>query len=247
MTIFADDAEIRAFGELIDYERCKSELFCDFANEHNIPVRFRFYVTGAIGVGKSTVINHFRNLHVLDEWLEQRLPLLAKDWSTLTPEEKEEVDNWIVGQFKQKNGILRNFREGIFMMDRGPLDPLSFTPDSEWPVKAGRILNELCPGHADWKVEGGRIILLEGEPSELALRVIITERKDYTEEKLRDLEERLGMAYGNTGVIRCDTRGLSPSDVARRVAEIVHLEEYNPVCNLHARFQAIQKEGINVA
>ncbi len=245
VTLFANDDEIRALGELIDYEKCITEHFCDFASEHDIPVQFRFYITGAIGVGKSTVINHFRNLHVLDEWLEQRIPLLAKDWKALTSDEKEEVDNWIVGQFKQKNGILRNLREGIFMMDRGPLDPLSFTPEDEWPSKASRILNELCPGHASWKVENGRVILLEGEPSELALRVIVTERKDYTDEKLRDLEAHLGVAYGKNGVIRCDTRGLTPLDVARRVAEIVHLEEYNPICDLHERFQVIQKEGID--
>ncbi len=247
VTLFLGENEIRALGELIDTERCSQDQFCDFASIHNIPSRFRFYVTGPLGVGKSTAINHFRNLFVLDEWLEQRPAILAKDWEQLTDSEKNEADPWIVGQFKRKNDILRNEREGIFMADRGPLDPLSFTPDDEWTSKAGRLLNALCPGQAPWRVEEGRVILLQGEPSELALRMVIAQRKDYTTEKLCKMEARLGKAYGVDGVVRCDTRGLTPTGVARRVAEIVHLEDYNTVCDLHKRLQDIQKEGINAA
>ncbi len=121
---------------MINIEACPPDRFCDFASEHDIPVRFRFYITGPLGVGKSTTINHFRNLFVLDEWLEQRPLLLAKDWEKLTAPEKQEADQWILQQFYRKNSILRNEKEGIFVMDRGPLDPLSFTPEAEWRDKA---------------------------------------------------------------------------------------------------------------
>ena len=247
VTLFLRDDGIRALGELIDVKRCTSDQFCDFASEHNIPVRFRFYITGALGVGKSTAINHFRNLVVLDEWLDERPSVLAKDWEKLTDEEKTNADRWIATQFKRKNDILRNKREGIFVLDRGPLDPLSFTPEGEWSYKAEHLLTIMCPGKARWQVEDGCVILLTGEGRELSLRMVITQRKDYTATKLEKMENQLGKAYGTDGVVRFDTRGLTPSDVVRRVAEIVHLEPYLKVCDLHKRLQYIKKEGINAA
>jgi hypothetical protein len=239
VTLFLDDDGIRAVGEMINLDVCQRDQFCDFAAEHNIPVRFRFYVTGALGVGKSTAINHFRNLVVLDEWLDERPAILAKDFEKLDAPERDQIDEWIAGQFRRKNDVLRNEREGIFVLDRGPLDPLCFTPDGEWRAKAGRLLGALCPGQARWRVEDGRVILLRGDGSELALRMVMTQRKDYTAGKLCKMEAQLERAYGSVGVTAFDTRGLTPSDVARRVGEIVHLEPYDATCSLHQRFEQI--------
>ncbi len=245
ITLFLRNEEIRALGELINVDTCPSNQFCDFACEHGIPVQFRFYITGSLGVGKSTTINQFRNLNVLDEWLEQRPLLLAKDWEQLKGNAKTDADNWIIEQFRRKNDFLRDEKEGIFIINRGPLDPLSFTPDEELNSKASRILVELCPGKVSWKVENGRVILLQGDAQELELRMIITQRKGYTAEKLEKMEVKLGEVYGSDGVISFDTRGLIPADVARRVAEVIHLEDYKPVCNLHERLQHIQNGGLD--
>ncbi|OFZ67345.1 MAG: hypothetical protein A2V79_07825 [Betaproteobacteria bacterium RBG_16_56_24] len=247
VTLFMHDEEICALGEMLDTINCPPIEFRDFAEQHNIQVKFRFYFTGVMGVGKSTAINYFRNLEVLDEWLEQRLPILAKSWENLTADEKQIADDWIIDQFKRKNDKLRNLHEGIIVLDRGPLDPITFTPDTEWGDKAARLLRELCPGQAQWQVEDGRVVILEGEGSELALRLLLSQRKDYTAEKLQSMERLLEKVYGIEGVTRLDTRGLTPSDVARRVAEIVHLEPYVQTCNLHKRLEDIKKDGFNVA
>lgn len=246
VTLFLNDDEIRALGELLNTEEYPKDAFCDLAQQHGIRVRFRFYITGPLGVGKSTTINYFRNLVVLDEWLDQRPDVLAKDWKTLTPDETQQADQWIANQFKLKNDILRNEREGIFLMDRGPLDPVAFTPDTEWNNKAQQLLTSICPGHATWSVEDGRVILLQGESNELALRMILTQREDYTADKLREMEGRLTKVYGTNGVTRFDSHGLTPSDVARRIAEIIHLEQYTPICNLKDRLDSISKDGTNV-
>lgn len=246
VTMFLHDEEIRALGELIDINRSPTTEFCDFAEQHHIQVRFRYYITGALGVGKSTAINNFRNMVALDEWLEPRPPILAKGRDKLNDDEKRIADEWVIDQFKRKNDKLRNEREGIFVLDRGPLDPVAFTPDAEWNDKATRLLSTICPGQVQWQVEDGRVILLLGDCSELALRMVITKRNDYTANELSKMEERLGKVYGSNGVTRFDTRGLTPSDVSRRVAEIIHLEQYAPTCNLHKRFEDIRKEGINV-
>lgn len=250
VTLFLDNSGIRALAELIDVETCCRDQFCDFAAVHKLPVRFRFYVTGAMGVGKSTAINHFRNLVVLDEWLDERPDILSKDWASLKPEEAEQADAWIASQFAQKNDVLRNEREGIFMLDRGPLDPLAFTPDEKWSDKATRLLGAICPGEA-WNVEDGRVIILKGDGEELALRMVFTQRKEYTAEKLMRMESRLEKAYGPHGIITFPTKGLTPADVVRRIAEIVHLEPYGsaqaPSCNLHNRLHEIKKGGTDAA
>jgi hypothetical protein len=246
VTLFLTNEGISALGELIDTDTCPSDQFCDFGRQHDIPVRFRFYITGPLGVGKSTNINQFRNLVAIDEWLDPRPPVLAKDADKLTADEKREADSWIIDQFNKKNALLRNDRMGVFVLDRGPLDPISFTPDAEWNSKATSLIEGLCPGKADWRVEDGKVILLQGDHTELALRMIVQE-KDYTSDKLQKMESKLIKAYGKNGVILFDTKGLTISDVTKRIAEIIHIEPYRPTCDLHTRLEMIKKEGINVS
>ena len=107
------------------------------------------------------------------------------------------------------------------------------------------LLGAICPSQAQWEVEDGRVILLQGEASELSLRIMHSQRMEYSAEKLEEMEEWLGIAYGSKGVVHIDTRGLTLLDLARRVAEVVHLEEYSPVCNLHQRLEKIRGGGFN--
>jgi hypothetical protein len=37
-----------------------------------------------------------------------------------------------------------------------------------------------------------------------------------------------------------------PSDVARRVGEIIHMEPYESPCDLHKRLETIKREGFDV-
>jgi len=245
ITLFLNNDEIKALGELIDINKFSKNDFCDFACENDIPVKFNFYLTGAMGVGKSTTLNYFRNLSVLDEWIDERLPVLAKDFEALPAHEKEKADKFVISQFKLKNDYLRNEREGIFILDRGPLDPLAFTQESEWNSKADRILSTLCPGQATWQVEDGKVILLKGDPDELSLRMVISQREEYTADKLSKMEKMLTQAYQGKGVVSVDTRGLLPCDVVKRVAEIIHLDGYKDKCNLNNRLLTIKKDGPN--
>jgi hypothetical protein len=246
ITLFLRNEEIRIFGELINPNLCPSEELREFGSVKGIPMSYRFYIVGPLGVGKSTTINHFRNLTVYDEWVDERPEILRKDWEELQPQEKDDADAWVIDQFEKKNAKLRRETEGIFILDRGPLDPLAFTAENEWAEKASRILNKLCPNPDVWKVENGRVVFLSGDSSELALR-IIRQQKRYTDEKLTKMAARLKQAYGTTGVMEIDTRGLPSTDVARRVAEIVHLEDYTPVCNLHNRLEGFQKGVAHVS
>ncbi|MDX9972091.1 MAG: SIR2 family protein [FCB group bacterium] len=247
ITLFLTNEEINALAEMIDTGLDDKE-FSDFLDKQKIEKQFRFYVTGPMGVGKSTVINHFRNLRVLDEWVEERHKLLIKPWPELTNEEREDVDRWIMSQFRQKNDTLRKESSGIFMLDRGPLDPLAFAEEPERSPKAEKMLKAICGAEMNERVASGRVILLTGDCDDLALRLILSKREGYTSDKLKKMEKALKQVYGKDGVVCFDTRGLAPADVVRRVAEIVHLEDYDSdkLCDLHQRFEQIREDVASV-
>jgi hypothetical protein len=164
---------------------------------------------------------------IVDEWAEPRLPLLAKPWDTLNPVEMETCDSWIDKQFKIKNDKLRHEKFGIALIDRPPMDPLAFKCLAERPSKAKSLLGMICPG-GKWEIVDGTVIFLKGDPKELAARVLATGRPGYNEKKLKKMEEDLDTIYKGEGVRTIDTRGMSIAEVAKRVSEIIHLDEYRP-------------------
>lgn len=235
VTLFLDAVGIRALSELLIK---KQDEFKVFADDHKISISFRFYLTGALGVGKSTAINAFRNLTVYDEWLEPRIPDLAIAWSTLSARQRRRVDAWIARQFKLKNDSLGFKHYGIFILDRGPLDPLAFTDPSKRAEKADSLLTSICPGNAK-PVFPGSVIILTGDPEELSLRIALTERTTYTPRRLQEMENAINDLYPPSGSTRINTKGMSIAEVARRVAEIIHLDKYQEA-DLHGKLETIR-------
>lgn len=227
ITLFLNEAEIAALAELLYCGGLDDNHFVDLSLEVDKCAVYRFYLTGALGVGKSSTVNQLRNLMVLDEWAEPRLPLLAKPWDTLTHSERDKCDSWIAKQFKIKNDKLRHEKIGIALVDRPPMDPLVFTPLSERSTKAFFLLNTICPG-GKWEIAEGTVIFLVGNSKELAARVLVTGKSGYTEDRLSDMENSLRSVYDGEGVRIVDTRGMSIAQVTRRVSEIIHFEEYKP-------------------
>ncbi len=241
VTLFLNKEEIAGLGELIDAKKVSDDKICDAADRKGKQCAYRFYLTGAMGVGKSTTLNNLRSLHALDEWLEERPEILAKPWDELNGEEREEADAWLMGQFEKKNETLRNSRPGIFVVDRPPLDPLAFTKPKDRPAKAARLLTAICPGKASWRVEEGTVICLVGDSKEMAVRLLLTGRTRYIPEKIDEMEATLKEIYAADGVVTVDTYGLTIPEVTKRVAEIIHLRKYRP-CDLHTRLNQFGKD-----
>ena len=227
ITLFLTDVQINALLELISPNCISSDELRDLAKLSGACLDYFYYLTGPLGVGKSTTTNQLRNLFVLDEWLEKRPAVLGRRWDNLTKEERSEADDWIIGQFGAKNNALRHLFEAIVIVDRPPLDPLAFTKPKSRPSKAKAILDCLCPDRR-WDVVSGVIILLTGNCTDLATRLIATGRNEYTAPKLEDMQRELLNIYSGTGVEIVDTRGLSVIEVVKRVAQIVHRGRYLP-------------------
>lgn len=232
ITLFLTAKDIDQVLQMVNHQAVPNAVLNDLALRCGAGLKFTYYMTGAIGVGKSTTTNLLRNLTVMDEWQESRLEILGKPWDKLTPGEQRQADEWIVGQFKKKNDSLRHL-EGpvISVVDRPPLDPLVFTKPAKRAAKAKALLDAICPDRG-YEVEEGVVILLLGDPKELSARVRATGRTDYDPTRLRKMQEAMKDIYGpyspNRGVVIIDTTYMSIAELTKRVAEIIHRKEYKP-------------------
>ncbi len=235
ITLFLNHSKIAALAKLINPQDIADDSLSDLSMQLEVPLKYCYYLTGALGVGKTTTTNQLRNLIVLDEWMEPRLEILAKPWDTLTTSEKRKADKWIANQFSLKNDRLRHDEMGIFVVDRPPLDPIAFTPLEEQKAKAQLLLKAICPENK-WPIAEGVVILLKGEPSELSVRLLATGRAGYTADRLQKMQDELIAVYSCEGVIPLNTCGMSIPEVTKQVAYIIHFNEYKP-CNLGKQFK----------
>jgi len=225
ITLFLTEPEIAALARLIDDTQVPDDELLDVADEEGVPLVYKYYLTGAIGVGKSETARQLENLSVIDEWLEPRISILAKPWDELTRKERDRADAWIVNQFKLKNDKLRHETLGVFIIDRPPLDPLAFTPANARRAKAKLLLDTICP-RQKWGIVPGAVILFTGDPQDLALRVLLTGRDEYTAERLERMQKDLCGLYRGAGVITIDIRGMAVRDVTKKVAEMIFFDDY---------------------
>lgn len=239
ITLFLDDKGIAALSDLISVD---DDDFKDFAAQHAVEINYRFYLTGPLGVGKSTTIHHVRNLLTYDEWLEQRISILAKPWDLLTEAEKIEADSWILNQFKLKNKRLRHDSGGVFVIDRGPMDPIAFTPDSERKEKAKKLIEAYSPGQSNFEVMPGTLLFLEGNVDELEIRLKMSNREAYTADRLRGMVDDLLEVYGEENVRKFDTTGMSVEQMVKSISEIIHLHDYQPM-DMQTRLQKLAEQG----
>lgn len=229
ITLFLTSQEIKLLLRLINECDILDGKIKDLAKLSSVPLKYTFYMTGSIGVGKSTTTSHLRNLNVLDEWLEPRPEILSIPWDKLTDKQKNTADEWIADQFQKKNDTLRHEENSVIsVVDRPPLDPLVFTPTNERPTKAKLLADRLCPD-GGYGVEEGVVILLLGDPKELSARVRATGRQEYTAEKLKKMQSDMEDLYKSMrGTVAIDTQFMGIAELTKRVAEVIHREEYTP-------------------
>jgi|GEM_PF-683955 len=226
VTLFLDDNDIKNLGELIQQSLEVFEDECKIANAER---RFVYYITGAVGCGKTTTLSYFRNLTTFSEWPDQRLDLLAKSWDNLKQHERNKVDKWVGTMFHKKNKNLSHILEGITVIDRTPLDPLTFTPISKWKQKAKFLHDHISKG-GTFRIVPGHIILLHGNKDIIASRVKIRQKtSEYDSKKIKMMYDKYNKIFApiHGGITKIETSELSIHEVVKRVAKIIHVEEYN--------------------
>jgi hypothetical protein len=239
ITLYLTDAECAALGRLLTLTE---DSLKKKAEELGAELSYFFYLSGAIGAGKTTALGYFGSFNTYEEWTGERPTVLAKSWPDLTPEERDSVDCWIADQFEQRNTILIKQDMGIHICDRTPLDPISFNADEDIPEKARFISQHLSPGKSRRKAQAGQVILLTGAPDELEARVV-GRHKQSSAGLIADLQARLRKIFNETSNVKVvDTSGMSIPEVVKHVSRIVLLDQYTP-CALADLLDELSKDG----
>lgn len=194
ITLFLNNQELATLAKLVAMEKREFKTNADIAG---IDIKYNYYLVGTVGSGKSTILCYFGNLKQYEEWVDERPHELAKPFAELCSEEKNRVDNWVNQQFYKKNVALLQESEGIQLIDRSPLDPITFSPkEDEMESRAQSMLTAISPGESGYKIDLGQIILLRAEPSELQNRLLVKRKIGWDKKTLQTLQDRALEIYG---------------------------------------------------
>jgi hypothetical protein len=244
ITLFLDSTEIEALGRCLAAPR--NDLIAA-SEEVRVRLSYTFYFIGVPGVGKSTSLSHFKSLATWDEWLEERLPEMSKPFVSLTVEERDKVDAWILKQVGLKNRrLLDAEREngiGLTVVDRCVPDAVTFTQPDGWSEKAQALLHAISPGESSRIVHPGHVIFLVGDPREIKIRAA-TKQKKTPEKYVNGMQKALRLVYGSDGVTEIDATNMTVRQVVKQIARIIHLCDYVE-CDLQKRLERV-RDGVVV-
>lgn len=220
VTIFLDAEGIKGLAELI---HMPDEQFAMHAQEAGLPRSYLYFLSGAVGVGKTSCLAHFKSLTTFNEWVDPKPDLILKPADSLTPEERLSVDGWINKQFARKNFLVRRAENQICVVDRSLIDPLAFAPDDSLAVRA----KELADLYAPQGVAEGEVIFLTGMPEVMQGR-IAQRHKGGSAAYIKTLQEAFSTLWGDSSpsVRAVDTVDKSIHQVVKEVSRIIHLEKY---------------------
>jgi shikimate kinase len=189
--------------------------------------KFVYYLVGSIGAGKSTATGNFRNLTTYDEWIDERKPEAAVPENTLPADTVDSLNEYFVEQFRKKNFAMLEKTDGINVVDRCPLDPLTFGKAVDRPTKA-RALLEGITDRGKRPVAPGHIIHLDCDLADIKYRCSL-KHKYWPESDYQELLDNAEVIYGEIQRTMICTRGRNSNAVAREIAKVIFLEEYRPV------------------
>lgn len=227
ITLFFNSEDIKEFLLAITLPELE---FLQISDVLGLQTKYIYYLVGSIGIGKSTVISQFGSLVTLDEWFDERPSDMALSPDHLSTITTITIDSWTNSQFGKKNNYLERKKVGVFLVDRSPLDPLSFVVDIPESDRARSMLEHgIRPGHSKKRIEPGEVIHMLGEPTEIWSRLITKRKEDsWPPEKINDLQERSKELYGPLHPKLVHSTHRREVDIVRDVARIIFSSAYEP-------------------
>lgn len=233
VTMFLRKEQIACLGRLLS---ARDDEFRFAADHEGLPIGYCYYISGAVGAGKTTTVNMCRSHAAYDEWPDPPPENLFLRHTELGADGRQKIDAWIDTQFAKKNVLLLEDQYQIQIVDRCPLDPLAFTPPNATASRATAIRAAVRPNRSARRVREGQVLILSGDPAEMAARAM-DQQRGADSVYLTNQQNLIRRVYGDTGVVVVDTRGLTPAEVTRNVMHIVHLGEY-VLCPLEDRLES---------
>jgi hypothetical protein len=168
-----------------------------------------------------------RCLTTYDEWIDERRADMAVPEASFSKKTIRKINEWTAEQFRKKNvGVLQS-TNGVHLIDRCPLDPLTFGRPSERKKKAANLLTTITSSGRE-RIQKGHIILLEADMSDLKNRMSL-KHKYWSDEALRTLLKKINDVYADIPKTVLCTRGRNVQEVVRELAKIIFVADYNEV------------------
>lgn len=226
ITLFLNNSEISELAKIVTMD---AATFQNEAAISGVDIKYTYYLVGTVASGKSTMLSHFGSLKVYEEWVEDRPHELSKPSNKLTEDERLEVDKWVDGQFFKKNLSLINELEGIHIVDRTPLDPITFALDDEsMKIRASMMLKAISPGNSNYSVNMGQVIILKSSVEELKTRLLSKRKTGWTDKDINILQERSLDIYDGFHLKAIENINRSIAEVVREISKVIFIDNYQP-------------------
>jgi len=224
ITLHLTRAGMASLGRLLS---CSDADLRDALDSLGLNRRFVYYISGPVGAGKTSVIQHLKSVSTLSEWTEPRPALLQKPHTELTPEERRDVDSWVSRQFRRKNFRLLAAKDLVLACDRSPLDPLVFAESGELARRAREHLGIIQPSPSGERLVPGHVVLLTASAEELMARA----KERHKGATLEYLQRQQGMfrrlfTSDARSATELSTSSRSLASVVRAVCKLIHLGDY---------------------
>lgn len=225
VTVFLSEVDIRTLGYLLS---ARDEDFGAVVEEAGTPSRFVYYLSGAVGAGKTTSLAALKSLKAYDEWPQERPQQSAHAVTDLTKQEVKDIDDWIDKQMRNRNALIASEKWNIVVIDRSPIDPLAFASAKTRPKRAKTLLQIYAKSSAE-KTVNGAVLFLRGNPEVMHSRTV-DRHKSASIEYVSELQQKFSRMWSACGDLELvDTLDVSSADMIQRVARIIHLSEYKLV------------------
>lgn len=238
VTLYLTKPEMASLGRLLS---CPEPDLREGLDRLGLRKRYVYYLSGAVGSGKSSVVQQLKSLSSVAEWVDQRPALLEKPHTSLNEQERKQIDDWISHQFRRKNFRLLASKDLVLACDRTPLDPLVFVEENDVELRARQHLKVIQPSPDGESLVPGHVIVLTASAEELMARA--KERhKGATLEYLRQQQERFAALFGAgaPAVTVLSTSSRTLASVVRAISKIIHLGEYEEL-DLASRLKILAK------
>jgi hypothetical protein len=239
VTLFLTDSDIQSLGRLIG---AADNEFANAADEAQLPPNFVYYLTGAVGAGKTSALACFKSLRSHDEWPDEKPPLLHQAADKLTESERKKVNEWIDRQMRQRNLAISNRSFDLAIVDRSPLDPIAFATDDG--ASRAQELRKLYSSSMGKKPVAGMLVLLTGSAEVMHGRTL--DRHKHADpgyiERLQNRFKALWSSLSNSVVV-INTIDVSIPEVVQKISRVIHLGDYNEA-QLEEILNSVEKSGL---
>lgn len=233
VTLFYDTDEIKKLASFMVMSEAEFEMRCEEV-DNGVNTDYRYYITGPVGAGKSTMLSIIKCFTSFDEWVDRKHVLLAKPQGKLTDDERTNVDKWINNQFRKKNRRISNCKKSVLLIDRSPLDPLYFVKNEQaLKERSVELMKYMVPENGNVKqIAPGHLIVLSCDTDMLGSRLAIR-GKTYNNNEIDENRKRLLDFWEPYNVSFVNATHLTIAQTAKRILEIILFDTYTQV-DFHA-------------